>query len=105
MHRTLDLSFGKTGRHRPGHGRNAGDTRRAGNRHRSRPPSAGIRLAFDQASPGHAGITNQLRSTILAIGREMAAIPVISGLLMVAVVLLLPYAQLGGGGEPWFRSW
>jgi hypothetical protein len=26
----------------------------------------------------------------------MAAIPVISGLLMVAVVLLLPYAQLGG---------
>jgi hypothetical protein len=28
----------------------------------------------------------------------MAAIPVISGLLMVAVVLLLPYAQLGGGG-------
>ena len=62
MHRTLDLASGNTGRHRPGHGRNAGDTRRAGNGHRSRPPSAGIRLAFDQASPGHTGITNRLRS-------------------------------------------
>ena len=84
MHRTVDLTSGKTSRQRRGHGTNAADTRRPDDGRRSRQASAGIAVAFDHASTGHVRITNWLRSDAGSCPRISAGQP--AGLPVLALV-------------------